>query len=147
MKINKVFSNPIFYLIIFIVLFFDQLTKVLFQFKNITLIPNLLSITYSENAGIVFGFFERNVLFLYIIPLLVIIFILYYLNKKELNYIGSALVIAGLLGNIIDRARLGYVIDWFFIHIIPKYNVSLFNIADASLISGVIILIYFLYKK
>lgn len=136
----------IFLIIIFVVLI-DQLTKIFLQYKNFTIIPNILSIKYSENPGIIFGFFERNPIFLYLLPLIVIILIGYYLYKNELNYIGGALAIAGLLGNIIDRIRLGYVIDWLFVQIVPEYNISLFNIADASLISGVILLIYFIYRK
>lgn len=147
MKINKVFYNPVFYSLIVIVLFFDQLTKILFEYKNIIIIPDLLTIEYAENPGIIFGFFENNLLFLFLIPLFVIGLVIYYINEKEINYIGGALIIAGLAGNIIDRARLGYVIDWLFIHIIPEYNISLFNIADASLIAGIIISIYFIYKK
>ena len=136
----------IFYIIIFVLLI-DQLTKIFLQYKNFTLIPKLLYIKYAENPGIVFGFFERNPIFLYVLPIFVIGLIAYYLYKNELNYIGGALVIAGLLGNIIDRIRLGYVIDWLLVPIIPEYNISLFNMADASLVIGVFVLIYFLYKK
>ncbi|MBU0930054.1 MAG: signal peptidase II [Nanoarchaeota archaeon] len=135
------------FLIIIFVLLIDQLTKIFLQYKNFTLIPKLLYVKYAENPGIVFGFFERNFIFLYLLPVLVIILISYYLYKNELNYIGGALVIAGLLGNIIDRIRLGYVIDWLLVPIMPEYNISLFNMADASLVIGVFVLIYFLYKK
>lgn len=136
-----------FFLIIIIVLILDQLTKILFQYKNFNLIDDFIVVKYAENPGIIFGFFENNIIFLFLLPLLVMGLVSYYLYKNELNYIGSSLVIAGLLGNVIDRARLGYVIDWFFVKIVPAYNISLFNIADASLISGVIVLIYFMYKK
>ena len=136
-----------FYLVIFIVLLIDQFTKAIFQYKDLQIIPYLLSIKYAENPGIIFGLFENNAIFLFILPLIVICYVIYYLHKNELNWFGSALVIAGLLGNIIDRARLGYVIDWLFISIAPEYNISLFNIADASLVIGVIVLIYYINKE
>jgi len=147
MKPKNILFNIKFFLIIIIVLILDQLTKVLFQYKNFNLIDDFIVVKYAENPGIIFGLFENNIIFLFLLPLLVIGLIAYYLYKNELNWVGSALVIAGLFGNIIDRARLGYVIDWFFVKIVPAYNVSLFNIADASLISGIILLIYFMYKK
>lgn len=136
-----------FYLVIFLSLLLDQATKTIFQYKDLQIIPYLLSIKYAENPGIIFGLFANNAIFLFILPIIVICYVIYYLHKNELNWFGSALVIAGLLGNIIDRARLGYVIDWLFISIVPEYNISLFNLADASLVIGVFILIYLSLKK
>jgi len=136
-----------FYLVIFLSLLLDQATKTIFQYKNFQLIPPLLYVRYAENPGIIFGLFENNAIFLFILPVIVICYIIYYLHKNELNWLGSSLVIAGLLGNIIDRARLGYVIDWLLVSIVPEYNISLFNLADASLVIGVVILVYLSLKK
>ena len=143
---NKLLDYKL-YLIIFIVLLIDQITKNFLQYKNFEVIPYLLYVRYAENPGIIFGLFENNALFLFILPIIVIGVIIYYLDKKELNWVGSALFIAGLLGNIIDRIRFDYVIDWLLVPIYPKYNISLFNLADASLVIGVIVLIYYIHKE
>ncbi len=136
-----------FFLIILPILILDLLTKIISQNKDITLIPKVLSITYSTNSGIVFGLFSNNLVVTYLTPLLVIGVIFYYFYKKELNLVGSAFIIAGLSGNLIDRIIHGFVIDWIFVRIYPTYNISLFNIADASLVIGIIISIYYLIKK
>jgi len=138
---NKYF---LFFIPIILIVLLDQITKILAMYKNINLISRLLYIKYAENPGIIFGWFSHNPLFLYIIPLLIIIliFIYFYKNKSLMIALGSSFIISGLLGNIIDRIRLGYVIDFIFIPIWPKYNISLFNFADLFLIIGVILLIY-----
>jgi signal peptidase II len=140
----------LFYILIIIILFLDQITKILSINKNLTLIPRLLYVKYAENPGVIFGLFKYNIIFLYVIPIAIIIFLFIYFYKNKISSlitIGSSFIISGLLSNIIDRIRLGYVIDFIFIPIIPKYNISLFNFADLFLIIGVILLIYYNLKK
>jgi len=137
-----------FFLIIIIGVLIDQLTKFIFQYKNITLIPKILLIKYSTNPGIIFGLFPYNKIVTILIPLVIIAILAIYCfkEKKKLVEIGTALVITGLLGNLIDRIIRGYVIDFIFIPVYPAYSISLFNIADSLLISGVILLIYYNLK-
>ncbi len=135
------------FLIVFIIVLVDILTKVLFQFKNFTLIPKVLFIKYSENPGVIFGLFKNNLFVVYLLPILIAIYIGYLVYKKEINLVGGGLIIAGLMGNLINRLIYGYVIDFIFIPFYPKYNISLFNLADLSLIIGIIISIYYLIKK
>ena len=138
-----------FYLIILLVLFLDQLTKLLFGFKEVELIPKILYFKTLLNPGIIFGWFAYNKIIIYLIPLLIIIamFIYYKKYKNVIITLGASLITAGLIGNIIDRVRLGYVIDFIFIPVLPEYNISSTNIADISLIVGVILLIYYNTKR
>ena len=136
-----------FLLIVIPVVVIDLLTKSIFKYREIPIINNLFHISYSENPGLVFGLFSHNLFFTILTPLLVIGLIIYYFYNKELTLVGSALIVSGLLGNLIDRIIHGYVIDWIFVMIYPKYNISLFNLADTSLVIGVLVSIYFLVKK
>ncbi len=138
-----------FYLIILSILILDQLTKFYLQYKNFTIISKIFLVKYSENPGIIFGIFAYNKFVIIILPILITIglFIYYLKNKKnKLIEIGTSLIIAGLLANIIDRIRLGYVIDWIFVPIYPKFNIISTNIADISLMTGVILLLYYNLK-
>ncbi len=136
-----------FSLIIFIGIIVDFFSKIIFKGKDINIIPKIFKIQYDQNPGLVFGLFEKSFFFTIIIPILVVLIIGYYFYKNELEWIGSSLIIAGLIGNLIDRIFYGYVIDWIFIMIYPAYNISLFNIADSLLIAGVIISVYKINKK
>lgn len=135
-----------FYLILFLITIIDQATKLFFYNKYLTILPKILYIKSFTNPGAIFGLFPNNPLILIILPLLIIILLFYgYLKNKKLWPI--SFIIAGLLSNIIDRIRLNHVIDFIFIPIIPKYNIALFNIADLSLIIGIILTIIFYPKS
>lgn len=130
---------------IIILLLIDQLTKFLSINKNITLIENLLYIKYSENPGIIFGLFSNNIFFITLLPILFIIFLIYLYKKERKTRLFSyaiLLTITGLVCNMVDRLIYKHVIDFIFIPIYPKYNISLFNFADLFLILGIILLIY-----
>ena len=123
-----------------IILFVDLLTKYVFQYKSFTLIPKLLFVKYSENFGLVFGWFSKQIFFTIVLPIVIIgIFIYLCLrSKKDYVRVGSTLIIVGILGNLINRIISGFVIDWLYIPIWASRNWSNFNLADISLIVGVI---------
>ena len=129
--------------IILIITFVDLITKFIFFQKNITIIPKILLIKYSQNPGIIFGLFSNNFLITTLLPLIIIIIFIYYFTKNKIPLIPTALIISGLLGNLINRIYSGFVIDFIFIPLIPQYNISLFNIADVSLIIGVILMLVY----
>lgn len=135
------------YIIPVILFVLDQLTKFIFQYRNLVLIPYILSIKYSENPGIIFGWFSNNLIFIYLIPTFIILFFFYYSFKHKEYRLGSLFIIFGLLGNMITRIFYGYVIDFILIPIYPERNISNFNFADASLIIGIILLIYYELKN
>ncbi len=130
------------------VLLLDQLTKAIFQYKNFVVIKSLLWIKYSQNDGVIFGWFSGSIIFTVLFPLLMILFFIYVFfreaKKHLLLRIGFPLITAGLLGNLVDRFLRGFVTDFILIPIVPERNISNFNIADASLISGVVLVVVYL---
>ena len=55
--------------------------------------------------------------------------------SRRLSHFGFALIIGGAIGNLIDRIRLGYVIDYFLFHL-PQWSFAVFNFADAAITVG-----------
>lgn len=135
-----------FLLIVISVLAADQLTKYyitknFFATQSLPIIRNIFHITYVQNPGAAFGILKNKTIFFIAVSLLIIGFILFYLryippNKLLLRF-GLALQIGGALGNLIDRIRYGYVIDFLDFRIWP-----VFNIADIAIVTGVGILAY-----
>ncbi len=111
--------------------------------QTINLIPGILQLTYVENTGAAFGFFNAR-LFLIIFDILIMFFIIkilldkkYPLNDKAKT--GLSLIISGGIGNLIDRIFRGFVIDYIDITQIIDYPV--FNFADILVVAGVILII------
>lgn len=134
----------------------DQFTKYLAvtHLKNkpsITLIENWLNLTYVENSGAAFGMFQNATIFFAVITILVVFGILYYLLREVNNndiFLNLTLVIimAGAIGNLIDRLRLGFVIDFIHSPLGGIYNFPVFNFADMYItISAILIIIYTLF--
>ena len=133
------------YIIGIVIVIIDQLSKFLVIDKNISIIPNFIEFNYTQNTGGAFGIGRIN--FILIISLMIIIGIIMYLikeNKKITNYIPFVLLLSGSIGNLIDRIFKGYVIDFIDINILDFPN---FNIADISIVSGVIVLLYIILLK
>jgi signal peptidase II len=136
------------FLYIGIILLIDQVSKILVKMKlkpvdNIDLVNNFFSLTYVENTGAAFGKFSGYRFILIGITSCVVVFMLVYLVKnKNINQflrVGMILVIAGAIGNLIDRIYMGYVVD--FIHFYTKSrDLPVFNVADISVVIGTFIL-------
>ncbi len=139
----------IFFILLIIAL--DQLTKILVfnQLKekaSIVLIDNFLELTYVENRGAAFGILQNQKLLFFIITILVLGFLFHYLYKNistmsTLLKFTLALIIAGAIGNFIDRLFRGYVIDFIFVRFWGYYDFPVFNVADISIVIGAILLI------
>ena len=128
-------------ILIIILILLDQLTKRLFFQKSMNIFK-FFSISYSENTGIAFSLFQNNNFILTIITIIILVFIIH-LYLKEKNYrFGLAFIIAGAIGNLIDRFTHGFVIDFINLHFWPT-----FNLADAFIIIGIILIIIKMYKK
>lgn len=129
----------------------DQLTKYL-TVQNIPLgeivevIPGIVSLTYIRNSGAAFSILEGQMWFFYIITVLVVSFLIYYMytETKENTILGYilALILAGALGNFIDRLLFQYVVDMIKLEFI---DFAIFNIADSYLTVGVILLIIYTF--
>ena len=129
----------------------DQLSKVwalnyLKEAGSIPVIENVFHLTYVEKRGAAFGMLQNNQWIFVIVALVASIVGIYYLYKRKINILGKSaiiMIIAGAVGNAIDRLRLGFVVDYFDFRIIWQY---VFNIADVFVVVGTIFLcIYILF--
>lgn len=126
----------------------DQIIKY-FVFSNlkpigaVSVIDNLLSLTYVENRGVAFGMFsDMRWLFIaltIVVIALVIIIMFYKKPSSKLFYVSSALIIGGGIGNLIDRIRLGYVIDYLSVSFFPPVC----NFADYCITVGTVLLVIY----
>jgi signal peptidase II len=107
---------------------------------SITVIKNFFHLVYVENYGIAFGMFKNKTLFFIITQCIIsvlIAFVIYKFHNKSISVtICLSLILGGAIGNLIDRIRLGYVIDFFSFNIFPP----VFNIADSAIVVGAILL-------
>ena len=113
--------------------------------EDVTIIPNLLDITYVENRGAAFGIFQNQRWFFIIFAALMIAFFIYKNLNDKMFLTAAALIISGGLGNLIDRLFLGYVVDYIKL----SFFSPICNFADYCITFGTIILIIyvvFFYK-
>lgn len=138
-------------LIILSLIGIDQFSKYLAlnYLKGVSSIPiinDVFHLTYVENRGAAFGLFQNNQIIFVVVAMIACIVGLYYLYKKDLNLLAKSsiiLLISGAIGNMIDRVRLGFVVDYFDFRIIWEY---VFNVADVFVVVGTILLcIYILF--
>ena len=129
----------------------DQLTKFIVHstmnlYDSIQVVPYLLNFTYIRNEGIAFGiYFEGAETIFIALPILITIYLFYLLKSEEFqdkfSQIALFLIIAGAVGNIIDRIFRGYVVDFIDFHL-NGMHWYVFNIADSSVTIGLIFLLY-----
>jgi signal peptidase II len=103
-----------------------------------SLVPGLFDIVYVENTGAAFSLLQGKRVFLILFAALMLAALVVYifLNRKSAAPVvltGLSLVVGGGLGNLIDRVRLGYVVD--YIEFLP-FSFPVFNIADISVCAG-----------
>lgn len=111
------------------------------------LIPGIIELTNLRNSGAAWSIFDGQQTFFTIITIVAIIVIGYFIWQYRKNIpmlIGLSLIMAGTIGNFIDRLRQGYVVDMFETTFI---NFPIFNIADMCLTIGVIWLIICILKE
>ena len=116
---------------------------------GVEIIPGILHLTRVNNTGAAFGLWKNASLFLAVVSALSVIFIVIYMRKllaetpvRSVVY-GWAWVAGGAVGNLYDRVRFGYVIDYIDLRVWP-----VFNIADSAICLGVFwILLQFFWKN
>lgn len=111
-------------------------------------IKGIVSILYVRNTGAAWGMFEGKMVFFYLITAVAVGTLLYLMfkekGKSKLLLTAYSLILAGAVGNFIDRIRLGYVVDMFKFEFI---DFPIFNVADICLTIGVIFLFYYVIFK
>lgn len=123
--------------------------KVLRFGEERVLIRGFLQFVYTENPGIAFGQLQDGGSFgrwfFVVLASCAAVAVFYYFMRTPRNddrVLGAcALLLAGILGNLTDRVRLGYVIDFIVVHA-GDYHWPTFNIADASITVGALLLAY-----
>lgn len=133
-------------LIATVVMAFDQITKYWVAVKlsdgdEIDVVQGFFKFSYTENPGIAFGMLNNgNVKWLLVsISVAAIMVVVYYMRRTPTSNMlllwSLSLLAAGICGNLIDRVRLGRVIDFILIYY-RDYQWPVFNIADTAITIG-----------
>lgn len=134
-----------------IVLILDQATKIFIDrsmdlHSSITVVENFFNITYIRNKGAAFGFLAESSFrlpFFILISIIAVVVIIGIFRKlrpeQKLTAVSLSLIFGGALGNLIDRIRLGEVIDFLDAHWYEHHWPS-FNVADSAICVGVFLL-------
>ena len=129
----------------------DQITKAVTRSEMMLgesrpVIKNFFHFTYITNDGMAFGLnFPGGIYFFTSVSILMNVFLgWYFWQQKDSDLtlrLSLALILAGAIGNLIDRMFFGTVVD-FFDFMIGSYHWYIFNVADASVTIGMILYIY-----
>jgi len=142
-----------YYLLCLVLVILDQLTKQivvsLFNLGDSVIINSYLSWTYIQNSGAAFsilsggGAIEKS--FLLAVSLFVSFMVMVWIHKTlavhRQRLFGQFILLSGALGNLLDRAQNGYVIEFIDVHY-QNYYWPVFNVADSLIFIGVILLIF-----
>lgn len=142
-------------LVIFALTGIDQLCKyyIVNRFTlndSLIVIKDFFNITYINNYGAGFSILQDQRIFLCLVSIIAIGILVYLLitEKKNSNLTKASylMIIAGALGNLIDRIRLGYVVDFLDFNIFG-YDFPVFNFADCCITIGCFIVIFIVLKE
>lgn len=134
----------------------DQVTKYLTVVNikpnnnDISIIDGVFELTYVENTGAAFGMLKDGTLFLSVVVILVIILILYFKRKLPRSkhyqplHILTLFILAGAIGNLIDRIRLKFVVDMLHFY---WFEFPVFNVADIYVVCSAGLLMILLLTK
>ncbi|OPX86125.1 MAG: Lipoprotein signal peptidase [Pelotomaculum sp. PtaU1.Bin035] len=140
-----------FFAVIIITFLLDQVSKAIVQMlmyhgESIPLVPHVFNLTYILNPGAAFGLLAyQTSLFVAITVILTAGVLFGYrrlpLERHLLRY-GLGLIVGGALGNLLDRLRYGFVIDFLDFHVWP-----VFNLADTAIVMGACFLVWDLFSS
>ena len=147
-----IFSRFKYLIVISILCFLDQYSKVYISLNINKLINKdllILTIEYIRNYGAAFNILSGSRLFLSLISIISTIILMYLIfirEDKRINKYGLSFIVAGSIGNGVDRIFYGYVIDFIKIKFV---DFPVFNIADIAINIGILIMIinYFRYRR
>jgi len=140
----------LFFIVALAVVAIDQYTKHLvaahfFPGESRILVNHVLWLTYVQNEHGAFGLFGSHPLVLAALASLVLVsFFLWYRNERGgwATHVAFALILGGAVGNIVDRVRLSYVVDFFDLRWFP-----VFNVADSCITIGVALLLIRMLRR
>jgi signal peptidase II len=143
-----------------VIILLDQLTKAwitmtLRLHEGFSVVDGFFNIVHARNPGAAFGFLAgaspafRSVFFIAVTAAAIVI-ILQYLRKARIEdlslIVALALIVAGAVGNLIDRVRFGEVVDFLDVYI-GTYHWPAFNVADSAITCGAILLAMILLRR
>lgn len=140
-----------FYLVTIVWLLLDQLSKYYVQThmhlgQSIAVIPGFFHWTYIVNHGAAFGILrDQRYLFLAIVIVLILVIAYHYkavVRGPAYIRIGTGILLAGAVGNAIDRFTQGGVVDFFDFRVWP-----IFNVADIGIVVGIVLVAYYMIKS
>ena len=119
--------------------------------ETISLIGDKFIMQYVENKGAFLGMGSDmndtlKLIFLLILPTLVLGYVIYYIVKTKeldrLSLIAFCCIVGGGIANVFDRIVYGQVTDFFFINLGGVFKTGIFNVADLSVTTGMIMLLF-----
>lgn len=149
-------NNRFWYFLVFVfAVVFDQISKILIirtlpLYSSIKLIPGFFDLTHLHNPGGAFGFLAnqsqllRTIVFIGMAFIaLVIILWFFKTTPVDFKWLRTAyiMILGGAVGNLIDRIRMGYVVDFLDVYY-KEIHWPAFNIADSFITIGMGIIIY-----
>lgn len=158
MNKNKIRLLCVDFIVMVLLIFLDQTTKY-FAVTNLMgrhsypIIEGVFELHYLENRGAAFGILQDQKLFFIFIAVIILAVIVYVLVKtpyqKQYFKLHASLVLiaSGAVGNLIDRVRLDYVVDFLYFSLI---NFPVFNVADIYVTLSsfyLVFLLLFVYKE
>jgi signal peptidase II len=131
-----------------IVLILDQTTKAwlvanVSPGQVVNVVGDVIRLVFSQNSGALFGFFRDNAVVFGVVSLGVVgLIVLYHARAGRSLYLSIALglLLGGALGNLTDRLRLGYVVDFVDLGI-GDFRWYTFNVADAAVSTAIVMLV------
>ncbi|MCD5390380.1 signal peptidase II [candidate division NPL-UPA2 bacterium] len=138
-----------------LILILDQVSKYYVQKlilpgQSIPVLKDIFHLTHIHNYGAAFGLLRHQTAFLILISILSIILILSLQRKFSERYPNCTsslgLVLGGAIGNLIDRLRFGYVVD-FLDFSLYGHHWPVFNLADSAITAGVIIVCWKMLRE
>ncbi len=134
-----------------VILVIDQVAKMVavnFILPNQSIrVFTFLNLVNVRNTGAAFGLFQNlgNTIFIGISLVAILIILSLIIRSKE-DSIALSLILGGALGNLADRLRLGYVVDFIDLHL-GRYHWPAFNLADSALSLGMVLLLFRLFWR
>ena len=138
----------------------DQVSKFYIQqtlelHQSFVIIDGFFNLTYIRNPGAAFGILADHgngirTLFLTGVGFLAVLLLAFYFNRSPeeawVSHLSFALILGGAFGNLLDRIRLGEVVDFLDFYL-GKFHWPAFNVADSSISVGLTLLVIFSFTK
>lgn len=134
-----------------IIVALDQLTKALIRYfllpgQSWPIWSGVFHFSYVQNPGAAFGLLKHQTGLLVAVTAVVVVAILLYAGRLEPHMVllrwAMILVLGGAVGNLVDRLRYGYVVDFLDFRVFP-----VFNVADTAIVTGVGLLFLYLLQS